>query len=144
MRKQQRTKARPRKMQSAITEHVALRLREERVRHGLSQTDLGKRLGVSFQQLQKYEKGSNRLSAAALYLVARELNVPLLSFFPSDENPAPPIVRPRLELELCRHFGGLSEPLQGTVYGINKRLDAGHHGADGAERQGASEFPAVR
>jgi transcriptional regulator with XRE-family HTH domain len=143
MRKQQRTKAHPSKMKSAITEHVARRLREERVRHGLSQTDLGKRLGVSFQQVQKYEKGTNRLSAAALYLVARELNVPLLSFFPSDENPLP-IVRPRLELELCRHFGGLSEPLQGTVYGLIKRLDARHHGADGAERQGASEFPAVR
>jgi transcriptional regulator with XRE-family HTH domain len=86
--------------------------------------------------VQKYEKGSNRLSAAALYLVARELNVPLVSFFPSDENPAPPIVRPRLELELCHHFGALSEPLRGTVYGLIKRLDARHHGADGAKRQG--------
>ena len=144
MRKQKRAKGRPIKMQSAITDHVARRLREERVRHWLSQTDLGKRLGVSFQQVQKYEKGRNRLSAAALYLVARESNVPLLSFFPSDENPAPPIVRPRLELQLCRHFCGLSEPLQSTVYGIIKRLDARHHGTDGAERQGASEFPAVR
>ena len=124
MRKQQRTKAHPSKMQSAITEHVARRLREERVRHGLSQTELGKRLGVTFQQIQKYEKGSNRLSAAALYLVARILDVPMLSFFPTDENPAPPIMRPRLELGLCRHFGGLSEPLQSTVYGIIKQLDA--------------------
>ena len=136
MRKQQRKKRHTMESQSAITEHVARRLREERVRHGMSQTELGKRLGVTFQQVQKYEKGSNRLSAAALYLVARELNVPLLSFFPRDENPALPIVRPRLELELCRHFGALSEPLQGTVYGLIKRLDARHHGADGAE-QGA-------
>jgi transcriptional regulator with XRE-family HTH domain len=137
MRKQQRKKRHSMESQSAVTEHVARRLHEERVRHGMSQTELGKRLGVTFQQVQKYEKGSNRLSAAALYLVARELNVPMLSFFPSDEDPAPPIVRPRLELELCRHFGGLSEPLQGTVYGLIKRLDARHQGADGAERQGA-------
>ena len=120
----QRKKRHTMESQSAITEHVARRLREERVRHGMSQTELGKRLGVTFQQVQKYEKGSNRLSAAALYVLARELNVPLLSFFPSDEDPAPPIVRPRLELELCRHFGGLSEPLQSTVYGIIKQLDA--------------------
>lgn len=47
----------------------------------LTQKDLSEALGVSFQQVQKYEKGTNRISASRLYEVARVLNVPVQKMF---------------------------------------------------------------
>jgi transcriptional regulator with XRE-family HTH domain len=61
--------------------HVGRRLREMRLLRGLSQSALGKRLGVTFQQIQKYERGANRLSASMLWHAAEALNVPVSSFF---------------------------------------------------------------
>ena len=55
---------------------VGQRLRELRVLAGLSQSDLAATIGLTFQQLQKYERGANRISASKLYLLARNLNVP--------------------------------------------------------------------
>ena len=54
---------------------------------GISQTDLGKALGVTFQQVQKYEKGTNRISASRLFNLSRVLDVPI-SFFFEDLSPA--------------------------------------------------------
>jgi len=61
--------------------HVGKQLRGLRVSKGLSQTDLGKALGLSFQQVQKYENGSNRVSASKLYDISQFLGVPLSYFF---------------------------------------------------------------
>lgn len=60
---------------------VGQRIRNRRLELGLSQTNLGDKVGVSFQQIQKYEKGTNRVSASALYEIARVLRVPLTFFF---------------------------------------------------------------
>jgi DNA-binding XRE family transcriptional regulator len=51
---------------------------------GLTQEALGKKLGVSFQQVQKYEKGVNRVSAARLFEICRALKVPLTTMFERD------------------------------------------------------------
>ncbi len=48
---------------------------------GLSQKELGSHLGVSFQQIQKYEKGSNRVSAGCLLEIAKKLAVPITFFY---------------------------------------------------------------
>lgn len=48
---------------------------------GLSQTELGVALGVSFQQIQKYEKGSNRVGSGRLWRMSRALGVPITYFF---------------------------------------------------------------
>ena len=48
---------------------------------GMSQEKLGERLGLTFQQVQKYEKGSNRVSASRLYQMAQILGVPVQFFF---------------------------------------------------------------
>ena len=65
---------------------VAKRVRTQRMRLGLSQTDLGEKLGVTFQQVQKYEKGVNRIGAGRLFEMARVFNVPVQALFPeSDE-----------------------------------------------------------
>ncbi|WP_227421515.1 helix-turn-helix domain-containing protein [Pacificispira spongiicola] len=61
--------------------HVGRRVREARVAKGMSQTDLGDKLGVSFQQVQKYEKGTNRIGASRLLQTATALNVPVEYFF---------------------------------------------------------------
>lgn len=60
---------------------VGQRLRELRMLAGLSQSDLAATIGLTFQQLQKYERGVNRISASKLYLLARHLNVPVSTFF---------------------------------------------------------------
>src|ERR1700680_1256944 len=57
------------------------RIRLRRVEQQISQSELGKKLGVSFQQVQKYEKGVNRVGAARLQQVATALNVPVTFFF---------------------------------------------------------------
>jgi transcriptional regulator with XRE-family HTH domain len=52
----------------------------------MSQTDLGTTLGVTFQQVQKYEKGTNRIGASQLQLIARSLRVPISLFFDDPMN----------------------------------------------------------
>lgn len=60
---------------------------------GLSQEKLGEALGLTFQQIQKYEKGSNRISASRLQQISRRLEVPVSFFFdgaPSEDAPPNP------------------------------------------------------
>lgn len=58
-----------------VDKHVGKRLRQRRTLLGLSQTDIGKPLGVTFQQIQKYENGTNRISIGALLNFAQQLGV---------------------------------------------------------------------
>ena len=69
--------------------HVGNRLRSRRLVLGLSQEKLGDRLGITFQQIQKYEKGTNRVSASKLQVAALVLNVPIGYFF-EDHEPTTP------------------------------------------------------
>jgi transcriptional regulator with XRE-family HTH domain len=61
--------------------HVGARVRERRVVIGWSQEKLAETLGLTFQQVQKYEKGINRIGASRLYEIARTLGVPISYFF---------------------------------------------------------------
>lgn len=61
--------------------HVGKRLRGQRMLKGLSQEKLAESLGITFQQVQKYENGTNRLSASRLYLVSQALGVGPNYFF---------------------------------------------------------------
>ena len=61
--------------------HVGGRLRIRRTLLGLSQTALGEALGLTFQQVQKYERGANRMGSSRLYDIARILDVPVRYFF---------------------------------------------------------------
>ena len=72
-----------------IDVHVGNRLRSRRLVLGLSQEKLGERLGITFQQIQKYEKGTNRVSASKLQAAALVLNVPIGYFF-EDHEPVVP------------------------------------------------------
>ncbi len=61
--------------------HVGMRLRMRRMMLSISQEKLGEALGVSFQQVQKYERGSNRIGAGRLRDIATELQVPISYFY---------------------------------------------------------------
>lgn len=61
--------------------HVGARIRLRRNMIGLSQEKLGESLGITFQQIQKYEKGMNRVGASRLQAIANILNVPVTFFF---------------------------------------------------------------
>ena len=64
-----------------INEHVGKRLRFRRRILGLSQTRVGDKCGVTFQQIQKYECGANRMSVALLFKLSESLQVPISYFF---------------------------------------------------------------
>ena len=61
--------------------HVGRRVRRRREALGLSQGRLGRHLGITFSQVQKYEKGTNRIGAGRLYCLAEVLDVPVQYFF---------------------------------------------------------------
>lgn len=59
-------------------------LRELRTSRGLTLEAFSKRMGVTYQQIQKYESGTNRVAAATLYRIAQEFQVPMDTFFPQE------------------------------------------------------------
>ena len=71
----------PPKVPNPVDRHVGSRVRMRRNLLGFSQERLGNALGLTFQQVQKYEKGSNRIGASRLSLIASTLGVPVSFFF---------------------------------------------------------------
>ena len=61
--------------------HIGERMKARRTALGMTQQDLGSGLGVSFQQVQKYERGNNRVASSTLYDAAKVLKVSILYFF---------------------------------------------------------------
>lgn len=81
--------------------HVGGRVREARSLKGMSQEQLGHTLGISFQQVQKYEKGTNRIGSSRLWDICRALDIPVDFFFEGLEdsnNANKPIPRKTLKL----------------------------------------------
>jgi transcriptional regulator with XRE-family HTH domain len=76
------------KAPNPIDKHVGSRVRMRRMMLGMSQEKLGDALGLTFQQVQKYEKGSNRIGASRLQQISLILQVPISFFF--EGAPAPP------------------------------------------------------
>ena len=93
------------KTPNPIDVHVGSRIRLRRTMLGLSQEKLGESLGITFQQVQKYEKGTNRVGASRLQNIAGILDAPVAFFFedaPGDSRqpirrlpPATRMIRPR-------------------------------------------------
>lgn len=77
----------------ALDRQVGRRIMEARVKAGQSQSDLGRAIGLTFQQVQKYEKGTNRVSISRLISIAKALGVPLGVLIP-DPNATPMDVVP--------------------------------------------------
>ncbi len=73
-------------VKNPIDAYVGAQIKRRRTAVGMSQTELANHLGITFQQVQKYEKGSNRVSASRLYEIAELLGVQLESFFVGVED----------------------------------------------------------
>ena len=102
--------------------HVGARIRLRRRMQGVSQEKLADALGLTFQQVQKYERGANRVSASKLYEIATALQAPVAYFFdgladpstdeggvtrPSDEQTVHAFLMTAEGLELAKLFPGL-------------------------------------
>ena len=85
---------------------VGLRLRTLRKSHGMSQDQLGRALGITFQQIQKYERGTNRISASMLVKAARTLGVASAVLLPDEGDPTP---RTPVVLTLLAQTRGVEE-----------------------------------
>jgi transcriptional regulator with XRE-family HTH domain len=110
---------------SPIDVHVGERLRQTRLGVGMSQEMLADGVGVSFQQVQKYEHGTNRISASRLYEFSRILGVPIAHFFAGiDNSPEPqPQRHPSLRLADSREARDLAEALDALPdAGVRSRL----------------------
>ena len=86
----------PKKAPNPIDKHVGSRVRMRRMMLSMSQEKLGDALGLTFQQVQKYEKGTNRIGASRLQQISQILQVPVAFFFEGAPNLNP-------------HLDGLSE-----------------------------------
>lgn len=114
-----------------IDVQVGLRLRTLRRGIGLSQEGLGSALGITFQQVQKYERGSNRVSASMLVKAARRLGVSPASLLPEEGVDAPPpaimadLANIRGAEELVGHYASIKSPkLRRAVLNIAKLVSA--------------------
>jgi transcriptional regulator with XRE-family HTH domain len=91
-------------------------IRAHRLIVGMSQGDFARKLGVSFQQIQKYEKGTNRVGAGRLPQIAKIFNIPIAALFDANANTSPgmrkaaapiKLIPDRSTLKLLTAFGGI-------------------------------------
>jgi transcriptional regulator with XRE-family HTH domain len=96
---------------------VGRNIRIHRLAKGFSQTDLANAAGVTFQQIQKYEKGTNRVGSGRLLTISKTLGVSLLDLFEgskvpaqkTDENSPMQLLADPLSLRLVRAFSGVTK-----------------------------------
>ena len=126
-----------------IDQHVGARIRQQRVFIGLSQTNLGKAIGLTFQQIQKYEKGLNRVGASNLHRLAEVLGVDVSFFFhglkgtdaslpdrASAESPTDMLGNNSLQsreiLKLASYYAQIPDAdIRRSILGLVKELSAG-------------------
>jgi len=114
-----------------IDDQVGEKIRARRVEVGMTQQQLAKVLKLSYQQVQKYETGANRVSAGRLFEMAEKLNVDVAYFF-KDVVPNREAVearhggRNRQAIDLVRSFSDLTDPaVKAALVGLVRHL-AGH------------------
>ena len=81
------------KQPDSIDKLVGRNIRIQRLATGLSQTELAQQLGVTFQQVQKYEKGVNRIGCGRLFQIARILRLHVMDFFDGSDAGKPTVAR---------------------------------------------------
>jgi len=122
-------------MTNEIDYHVGRRLRRRRRLMGYTQQSLAELVGVRFQQIQKYECGANRVSAARLFELAEALNVPVQYFYeglserdqmnPEDvpEFMAPDIMSKKETMDLVRAYYSIGEGPRKHLLDLAKSLE---------------------
>lgn len=137
-----------------VDAHVGSRVRMRRTLLGLSQQKLGNRLGLTFQQVQKYERGANRIGASRLFEISEILGVPVNFFF--DEMPKKKMpdnihrlndednnkfehqfIERRETLELLRSYYGITDPnVRKRVFEVVKSI-SNRDGEDSKNKRAA-------
>jgi transcriptional regulator with XRE-family HTH domain len=113
-----------------IDQHVGERIRLRRTELGLTQEQLAGTLDVSYQQIQKYETGANRISASRMFELARRLEVDMSYFFdglafddPIEQQPLEHGGRQRSAIELVRKFAQIDDPqVRAAIAGLVKAI----------------------
>ena len=142
--------------ESTVEAHIAGRLRLRRGLLGMTQSELARALGITFQQVQKYERGSNRISIGKLVQIAEILDVPITFFFdgleldgdrvqrlvaqaPAADEPG---VLGRRDLDLLRGWRNLP-PAVADAFAALLRATSGA-GEEEEGESGESEAPAAK
>jgi transcriptional regulator with XRE-family HTH domain len=121
--------------------HVGQRVRERRWTLGMTQQQLAERVGIKFQQIQKYETGANRISASRLWDIAHALDVPVSHFYEGLEAGAAPagaardILADRETRDLVRAYYAIPETQRRSLFELARVLGNG----GGAPGTGAGE-----
>jgi len=121
------------KTPNPIDQHVGSRLRLKRTSMGMSQQKVAAALGLTFQQIQKYERGANRIGASRLYQISQILDVPVSFFFDeipepqteentADQAPAPTNLADRKSLEFMKDWTHLSPQQKSAVHKVVKSM----------------------
>lgn len=134
---EKKPRAKPRRRRRTVLEdgprdidvHVGQRVRQRRVLCGLSQTELANAIGLTFQQLQKYERGMNRISASKLWQISQVLDVPVQWFFKEfsdtkdeDEKRKDSFHMKRETLELVRNYVAAPADVQRKFLSLVKSI----------------------
>jgi transcriptional regulator with XRE-family HTH domain len=118
-------------MKHPVDVHVGKRVRHRRWMVGMTQQQLAERVGIKFQQIQKYETGMNRVSASRLWEIASALGVPVSFFFeglgnkgadtPSDDVPGD-LLADKEALELIRSYYAIPENQRRRLFDLARVL----------------------
>lgn len=122
-------------MKHPVDVHVGMRVRHRRWMVGMTQQQLGEKVGIKFQQIQKYETGMNRISASRLWDIAATLDVPISFFFEGLEGademaadmaagaqPQGDLLADKEALELVRSYYSIPEAQRRRLFDLARVL----------------------
>ncbi|MCP1169263.1 MULTISPECIES: helix-turn-helix domain-containing protein [Limimaricola] len=118
-------------MKHPVDVHVGKRIRHRRWMNGTTQQQLAEKVGIKFQQIQKYETGMNRVSASRLWDIAHALGVPVSFFFEGMEAAKPEprpgdlpgdVMADREALELLRSYYAIPEQQRRRLFDLARVL----------------------
>lgn len=119
-------------MKHPVDVHVGKRIRHRRWMVGMTQQQLAEKVGIKFQQIQKYETGMNRVSASRLWDIAETLSVPVSFFFvglegaepeKSDDSSAPSdLMADKEAMELVRSYYAIPENQRRRLFELARVL----------------------
>ncbi|MCY1740870.1 helix-turn-helix domain-containing protein [Ensifer sp. SL37] len=129
------------KSANSIDAHIGRRIRNQRLWQGMTQGDLGDAIGVTFQQVQKYEKGSNRVGASRLDQIAKALSVEPWFFF--DEIDAQKGPEPHSENEILDFLASIDGISLNRSFVLIKNSDIRQKVVDLVELLAEKEHPGL-
>ena len=116
-------------MAHPVDVHVGQRLRQSRYLAGMTQRELGDKIGIRLQQIQKYETGANRISASRMWDIAAVMEVPVSFFFEGLDGQAPDtgeargdILTDKEALDLVRTYYGIPENQRRRLFDLARVL----------------------